>query len=174
MRPLGLIVAIVVAIVDVLYVWYIGFVQVGTSDEPWRVPFVAAYLGVVALCALLSTIVPAGAWRVALLGASSSGLLVLGFLALFSIGLPLVIMGLLMGAVLVRTIKSANRGGFSAGTSVVGALTALLVLLAGLWITERIIACPPGAVSGSGTGFLSGSYSYTCQNGRATVTYGHS
>jgi hypothetical protein len=173
MRPLGLIVAIVVATVDVLYVWYIGFVQVGTSDQPWRVPFVAAYLGVVALSALLSTFVPAGTWRVALLGASSSGLLILGFLALFSIGLPLVIMGLLMAATLVRAIERANRSGFSAGASVVGALTALLVLLAGLWITERIIACPPGAVSGGGTGFLSGSYSYTCQNGRTTVAYGH-
>lgn len=52
MRRLGLIVAIVVATVDILYIWYVGFVQGGTSDLPWRVPFVAAYLGALAICAI--------------------------------------------------------------------------------------------------------------------------
>jgi hypothetical protein len=172
MRRLGLVVAIVVAAVDVLYLWYVGFVQSGTSDQPLRVPFVAAYLGAVAICALLSTMVSAGTWRVALLAASASGLLVLGFFALFSIGLPLVVMGLLAVAALVEAIRSATRGGLAAGASIAGAAAALLVLLAGLGITERIIACGPGVVSGGGSGFLSGPYSYTCQNGRAIVTFG--
>src|ERR1700674_112760 len=95
MRRLGLIVAIVVAIVDALYLWYIGFVQGGTSDQPWRVPFVASYLGALAICAVLSVTVPEGSWRLVLAGASVGGLLVLGFLTMFSIGLPLVVVGLL-------------------------------------------------------------------------------
>jgi len=45
MRRLGWVVAIGVAIVDILYVWYIRFGQGGAaSDLPLRVPFVAAYL----------------------------------------------------------------------------------------------------------------------------------
>jgi hypothetical protein len=172
MRLLGVIAAIVVVTVDLLYVWYIEFVQSGVSDQPWRVPFVASYLGVLAICALLSAVVSGGSWRVVLAGASASGLLVLGFLAVFSIGLPLVVMGLLTVAALVTTVKSEPHPGLAAGASVAGALVAVVVLLAGLGISERIIACSPRAVSGGGTTFLSGSYSYTCQNGRAIVTWG--
>jgi hypothetical protein len=84
MRPLGLIVAIVVATVDIFYVWYVAFVQSGTSDQPLRVPFVAAYLGVLAI------------------------------FALFSIGLPLVVMGLLAVTALVRVIQNASRRGRAA------------------------------------------------------------
>jgi len=173
MRRLGLIVAGVVATVDVLYVWYIGFVQSGTSDQPWRVPFVASYLGALAFCAVLSATLPEGSWRIAFAGASAGRLLVLGFLALFSIGLPLVVMGLVTAAGLIRMINSATRRDLAARASIAGALTAVLVMLAGFGIAERIIACPPGAVSGGGGGgLLSGPYSYTCQNGRAIVTYG--
>lgn len=172
MRRLGLIVAIVVATVDLLYIWYIRFVQGGTSDQPWRVPFVASYLGVMAICALLSATLPAGSWRVGLLAASAGGLLLLGFFGLFSIGLPLLVMGLLAAAALIRALQSAKRRRLAAGASIAGALAAVTVLFAGFEITARIIACPPGAVSGGGSGFLTGSYSYTCQNGRAIVTYG--
>jgi hypothetical protein len=172
MRRLALIVAIVVAAVDIFYVWYVRFVQVGVSDQPWRVPFVASYLGLVAICAALSAAASAGPWRVALLGASAGGLVVLGFFGLFSIGLPLFVMGLLAVAALVRAITSATSRRLMAGASIAGALVAVLVLMAGFAITERLIACPPGAVSGSGSGLLSGPYSYTCQNGRAIVRYG--
>jgi|SRR5438034_11781782 len=160
MRRLGLIVAVLVMTVDVLYIWYVRFVQGATSDLPWRAPFVASYLGVVAICALLSTTATAGAWRTALLGACASGLLVLGFFAMFSIGLPLVVMGLFAAAALFRAIASATRRSLAAGASIVGALAAVLLLLTGFEITERIIACPPGVISGGGgAGFLTGSYS---------------
>jgi hypothetical protein len=173
MRRLGLIVAIVVATVDVVYLWYIGFVQSGASELPWRVPFVASYLGVVAVCAILSAMVLARTWQMTLLGASAGGLVVLGFFALFSIGLPLFVMGLLVVATLVRAITNGSRRGASAVVASAGALTAVVVLLTGFEITGRIIACPPGVVSGGGgAGFLTGPYSYTCQNGRAIVTYG--
>jgi hypothetical protein len=173
MRRLGLIVSVVIATVDGLYLWYVGFVQGATSDLPWRVPFVAAYLGVVAICAGLSAMVSSGTWRIALMGASAGGLLVLGYFALFSIGLPLIAVGLLVVVALVSAITSSSRRSVAAGVSIAGALAAVLVLLAGFEITGRIIGCPPGAVSGGGGGgFLTESYLYTCQNGRAIVTYG--
>ena len=171
MRRVGLIVAIVVAVVDVLYISYVGFVQHGTSDTPWVVPFVASYLGLLAVCALLSATGVAGPGRIALLGASAGGLVVLGFLALFSIGLPLFVMGLVSIAGLVSAIGGATNRGLATGASIAGALVAVPVLLAGFQIIDRIIACPPGAVSGSGAGFLTPSYSYTCQNGRTIVRW---
>jgi hypothetical protein len=172
LRRAGLIVALVVATVDALYVWYVRFVQTGTSDTPEVVPFVASYLGLVAVCALLSATGLAGSWRIALLGGSAGGLVVLGFLALFSVGLPLFVMGLVSIAALVRAIRGTTNRGPAAGAAIAGALVAVLVLLAGFEITYRIIACPPGAVSGGGSGFLTPSYSYTCQNGRTIVTWG--
>src|SRR5437588_8456097 len=138
MRRVGLIAAIVVATVDVLYVWYVGFVQTGSSYLPWRVPFVASYLGVVAVCAILSAMMSDGSWRLALAGASAGGLLVLGFFALFSIGLPLIVVGVLAVSALVRAINASTRRGRAAGASIAGGLAAVLVLLAGFEITGRI------------------------------------
>jgi hypothetical protein len=173
-RRLGVVVAILVVVVDVLYVRYIVFVQGATSDQPWRVPFVASYLAAIAICALLSATLPAGSWRLALIGAATAGLLVLGFFGLFSIGLPLFLMGLVAVGILVGQITRAQSRRAAAGVSIAGILAAVVVLMAGFEITARIIACPPGAVSGggSGGGFLTGSYSYTCQNGRAIVNFG--
>jgi hypothetical protein len=171
MRRVGLIVAIVVAVVDVLFIWFVGFVQGATSDMPWVVPFVASYLGLLAVCALLSATGPPSAWRIALLGASAGGLVVLGFLALFSIGLLLFVMCLVSIGGLVMAIRGATNRGFATGASIAGALLAVLIMVAGFAISDRIIACRPGVDSGGGTGFLTSSYSYTCQNGRAIVTW---
>jgi hypothetical protein len=173
MRRLGLVVAIVVAVVDILYLWYIRFKQGGPpSDLPLRVPFIAAYLALMGICATLSTMAT-GKWRTALLGACASGLLLLGFLAMFSIGLPLVVAGLLAIAGLTRTINESAPRRMAAATSMAGALAAVVLLLVGFEVTERIIDCPPGVVSGGGgAGFLTGAYSYTCQNGRAVITNG--
>ncbi|TMD42491.1 MAG: hypothetical protein E6I88_04510 [Chloroflexi bacterium] len=173
MRRLGLIVAILVLTVDALYVWYIVFGQQGASDLPLRVPFVASYLVLISVCALLSSWLPDRTWRLALLGASTAGLLLVGFFALMSIGLPLFVMGLVGAVALARQISDATLRRTAAAVSVAGMVAAIVVLLAGFEITARIIACAPGAVSGSGSGsgFLSGSYTYTCQNGRAIVTW---
>jgi hypothetical protein len=171
MRRVGLIVAIVVAVVDALYIWFVGFVQGATSDMPWVLPFVAPYLGLLAVCALLSATGSSSSWRIALLGASAGGLVVLGFLALFSVGLPLLVVGLVSIAALVRAIRGATKPRLATGASIAGALIAILVMLAGSEITDRVIACRPGVVSGGGTGFLTDSYSYTCQNGRTIVTW---
>jgi len=71
----------------------------------------------------------------------------------------------------VRAIRGSTNRRLATGASIAAALTAVLIMLAGFAITDRIIACRPGVVSGGGTGFLTSSYSYTCQNGRAIVTW---
>lgn len=173
MRRLGLVIAIVVAVVDILYLWYIRFKQGGLpSDLPWRVPFIAGYLALMAICAALSTVATAR-WRTALLGACAGGLSLLGFFGMFSIGLPLLIAGLLAIVDLIRSINGAAARRVVAATAMAAGLAALVLLIGGFEITERIIDCPPGVVSGGGgSGFLTGSYSYTCQNGRAIITTG--
>ena len=172
MRRPGLIVAILVLTVDVLYVWYVVFVQGSGSDQPWTVPFVAAYLAALAVCAVLVATLPAATWRLAFLGAAAIGLLVLGFFALMSIGLPLFVMGFVSAAVLVNTIRHSAQRRRALTVLCTGALLSISMLFAGFAVTERIIACPPGAVSGSGSGMFSGSYTYTCQNGHAIVRFG--
>jgi hypothetical protein len=92
-------------------------------------------------------------------------------LALFSIGLLLFVMGLVSIGGLVMGIRGATNHGFATGASIAGALLAVLIMVAGFAISDRIIACRPGVDSGGGTGFLTSSYSYTCQNGRAIVTW---
>ncbi|MDQ6878468.1 MAG: hypothetical protein M3082_12410 [Candidatus Dormibacteraeota bacterium] len=102
MPQLGLIVAILVAAVDILYLAVVR--GQGVSDQPWVAPFVAAYLAALAICAALAAAVPSGRWQAGLLGTSAAGLLLLGFFALFSIGLPLVAAGLLAIFGLVRAV----------------------------------------------------------------------
>ena len=80
-------------------------------------------------------------------------------------------MGLVSIAALVSAIRGATNRRLATGASIAGALSAVLIMLAGFAITDRIIACRPGVVSGGGTGFLTSSYSYTCQNGRAIVMW---
>ncbi len=172
MPRLGRIVAILVAAVDILYLAVVR--GQGVSDQPWVAPFVAAYLAALAICAALAAAVPSGRWQAGLLGTSAAGLLLLGFFALFSIGLPLVAAGLLAIFGLVRVVGKSERRGMMVASSIAGGIVAVVGLLAGFAVTERIIACPPGAVSGGGSGgLLAGSYSYTCRGGRTIVTWGH-
>jgi hypothetical protein len=55
-------------------------------------------------------------------------------------------------AALVEAVNRATRRGLAAWASIAGALAAVLVMFAGFAITERIIACGPGVVSGGGSG----------------------
>jgi len=49
-------------------------------------------------------------------------------------------------------------------------LLALAIFLGGFEATEHAIGCPANGVeTGSGSGFLSGPYHYTCVNGKLTV-----
>ena len=132
-----------------------------------RVVFVAAYMLVMTLLLLVSL-----AWRLpatsrmACRAAAAAGLLVLGVLAAFSIGVPIFIGGILAGAATVRTIGGPHFS-VHAISSVVAAVLAVIVLVAGFEVTERMIFCPAhGLESGSGYGLITGGYHFTCADGR--------
>jgi hypothetical protein len=138
----------------------------GASLDAVTVGFIAFYL--VALAALLGASLirrlSAGV-RLPLRAAAAGGLLVLGILAISSIGLPLLIAGAMATGATVRTL----RGPFATPSSlsaVAAAVVAVAVLVAGFEVTDRMIVCPAhGSASGGGTGLVSGPYHYECVDG---------
>ena len=164
--------AIVLA-TDVLYGGIIN-AQGGTDPMPYVPRFVAGYMALMAALiaiALLprAEIVPI---RAPLRAAAAAGLLVLGFLAAFSVGPPLVIAGLLVSFAFSRTIRGA-RSRPARFSGLAAAFVAVAVLLAGFEVAQRVVVCPEaGQMSGGGSGFLSGPYQYECNNGVATFHSG--
>ena len=176
MRWTGIVAAIIAATVDVLY---IGIVNTqGASDPEFlRVPFVAAFIALMAICAALSARASVAQFRPLLLGFSAAGLLLLGFFAIFSIGLPLLVAGLVaLGGLInslgrVRLADQASAKAAGGGMAAGGAVIAVVILLGGFSLAELAISCPAhGTMSGGGLGVLGGSYSYSCNNGSLTVS----
>jgi len=86
---------IVACAVDIVYVSQIIGPPGGRPDPlVWRSPFVAFFIAVMAVAAALAVRPSAVGWRTLLLGLSSAGLLAMGYLGIFSIGLPLLVAGL--------------------------------------------------------------------------------
>ena len=163
--------AIVLA-TDILYVTLINSQQPG--DPAVYVPrFVASYLAVMA--ALIGVaLVPAkevAVIRFPMRSAAAGGLLALGIIAAFSIGLPLVIAGSLVGFALARTVR--EPGSLPRWSGVVVALLAVAVLIGGFEVTQRLIVCPEtGTMGGGGSGFVTGPYHYQCVNGQLNFQSG--
>jgi hypothetical protein len=147
--------------------------QSGLIPDVYTLPFVAGYLVVMAAL-LVTSLMPlrTPAWRMPLRAAAAGGLLVLGVLAIFSSGLPLVIAGALATGATVRTM----RGPFVSASSlsaVAAAVVAVVVLVAGFEVTERMIVCPSqGVMMRSGSGFVTGPYYYACVDGRLSFHSG--
>jgi len=146
-----------------------------TQDVPIQsiVPFIAAYLVVIA--ALLGTSLMRRlnpALRMPLRTAAAGALLVLGVLSLFSIGLPLFVAGATTAGATVRTLRGPLVTSSSLW-SVAAAMIAVVVLIAGFEVTERMIVCPAhGSSGGGGTGFVTGPYYYDCVDGRLSFHSG--
>jgi hypothetical protein len=176
MRWAGVAAAVIAGTVDVLYLGYVNSQSAG-DPQFLRVPFVATFIALMAICAALSSRASAGRWRPLLLGASAAGLLLLGYFGLFSIGLPLLVAGALALVGLIGTL-SLTRGSTAgsgqaaaAGMAVGGAVLAVAVLVAGFSLAEGAIRCPArGIESGGGTGILGGSYQYSCADGKLTLS----
>lgn len=168
MRWLAVTAAVIAAVTDVLY-YGIIVGQGGHDPIRWRVAFVATFIAVLAITAALSARASSTAWRPALLGLTTIGLLAMGFIAIFSIGLPLLVAGALAFIALLLSLRASRQpaGLLQAGAA---ALIALAIFFGGFEASERAIACSPtGFESGSGSGLLSGPYHYTCINGTLTV-----
>lgn len=137
------------------------------------VPFVTAYMLLMGalLAASLQRRLPARL-RMPLRAAAAGGLLVLGILALFSIGLPLVIAGAMATGATVRTLRGPHLTSVAL-IAVAGSLLAVAVLVAGFEATQRYIVCPAqGTYGGGGSGFVSGPYHYECVDGKLTFRSG--
>ena len=154
---------------DVLFAALINS-QGGFNPMPYTPRFVGAYLAVMAAVVAIALvprpeIVPI---RATMRAGAAGGLLMLGFISAFSIGPPLVVAGLLVTFALSRTQRATRRRAAQLSGLVAAAL-AVVVLLAGFEVTQRLIVCPDtGTMAGGGAGFVTGPYQYECNNGQLT------
>jgi len=168
MRRFAILSGVIAFVADGVYVYIVT--RQGGDDGTLRVPFVMAFIAVCGIVCLVSVVVPLKGARLVLLSFSSIGMLVLGFLAAFSIGLLLWLAAVPALIASFRLLVSPLPRILS---FVTGGVIALLVLAAGMWATQFPVRCPPGgASSGSGVGFLTGDYHWTCVNGKLTVAPG--
>ena len=180
MRKSAIAAAVIAATVDVLYVEVVIPAQHAEDPAFLTVPFVAAFIALMTICALGSAALPSRAsverWRPLLSGAAASGLLLIGFFALMSIGLPLFVAGLVLLISLVANLSSGGatdrrRALTRIGMAVGGGALSIALLLGGFSLAEVMIRCPAnGQMSGGGITVVGTSYSYSCDNGRLSVT----
>src|SRR5437868_3345396 len=123
MRWIGVVVAVIAAAVDILYIGLVNS-QGGGDPEYLRIPFVAAFIALMAICAALSARRSSITVRAALLGVSAGGLLLLGFFAIFSIGLPLLLAGVLALLGVILTLSHAGGAAPQIGRAALGATAA--------------------------------------------------
>jgi hypothetical protein len=163
----------VTSVVDILYVSYLSRPPGGLGNSLiWRGPFIAAFIAVMAVAVALTLRSSASRWRTVLLGLSSIGLIAIGFLGIFSIGLPLLAAGLASLAVLIGILlESPKRSDLVKAAA--GGLLALAISFSGLELTAQAISCPAhGLEGGTGSSFLGGPFHYLCVDGKLTIRPG--
>jgi hypothetical protein len=173
-RTTRVLVAVPIVVVVVMEALYVAIaVNQSSQDHPppnvYFYPFIATYLAVmVGLLSISLTPRLSAALRTSLRGGAAGGLVVLGVVAMFSIGLPLLIAGAMAAAATVRTVLR-DRVVFSSLFAVGAALFAVAILVAGFEVTNRLILCPQqGTMGGGGSGFVTGPYEYECVEGKLT------
>ncbi len=162
----------IVVLEDAVYVLLIRG-QGEVAPDAYTVPFVAGYLLLMAaLLGLSLTRFPSPSWRMPLRAGAAGGLLVLGIIAAFSIGLPLGLAGILASGSALRALK----GPIWTPTGLIGVaagVAAVAVLVAGFEVTQRIIVCPASGTSGGGgSGLVTGPYHYECVDGQLSYHSG--
>lgn len=166
LRVVLFVAAAIVAATDLVYIVLIN--AQGESLQPYVPRFVGGYLAVVAAMLVASVVTRPEivTIRVGLRAAAAAGLLVLGILASFTVGMPLVIAGILVTVALTRTAREA-RSRPARLSGLVAAALSIALLLAGLEITQHWIVCPPGSnESGGGESLILGSFQYQCVDGQ--------
>jgi hypothetical protein len=166
LRRLVWIPIVIVVVADIGYVLLIRS-QASNSPDGFRVLFVAAYLALMAVMLGVSMLTRPIIIRLRpfLRAGAAAGLLVLGVLAIFSIGIPIVVAGALATGAAVRSLSGRRMPAVI--TEIAAAVVAIAVLVAGFEITERLIICPAKGVSGgSGYGLVTGGYHWVCVDGQ--------
>lgn len=171
MRRVALVGAALAALVDILYLVVIGG-QPSDRVVSLRVPFVATFIGLVAVSAALASRPRLQRYATLLLGFSATGLLAMGLIAIFSIGLAILLAAVPVAVATAFALIGAQQpAGLLQLTG--GLVLALAILVGGIRFTEVPMACPPtGYVAGSGPGLFSGPYHWSCVNGKLTVAPG--
>jgi hypothetical protein len=167
-RVTSLVAFAIVLATDVLYIVAIN--AQGPSDQPYIPRFVGSYVAVMAALIAVSLLPRPEILviRLPLRAAAAGGLFVLGFVAAFSIGPPLVLAGFLVLLALARTERPSGSRFLRLAGLVAAGLT-VAVLIAGLDVTQRLVVCPEtGTSGGSGAGILGIPYTYECNNGQLT------
>ena len=162
---------IVVALLDdAIYVALI-WSQGERAPDVYTVPFVAAFIALMTVLLGLSLLDEPAAVRLrpALRAGAAAGLIVLGVLGAFSIGLPLLVAGGLAVGAAVRTL--AGRGVFGVVYEISAAVAVLAILVIGFEVTARIIVCPgTGSAGGEWPGIVTHGFSWVCVGGQARFT----
>ena len=167
-RVLVSVAAVAVLAIDALYVTLIQAQGGPPSDEPLVVPFVAGYLGLLAVALGLTLVLP-GLLRVGVRGAAAGGLLLMGVLTGFSIGVGVLVAAIVSIAALVVTV-SRHPGARPAAAAVAGIVVGVALLLIGLEVAWSHVVCAPTGESGGSIPSLIGpGASYECNNGVLTV-----
>ena len=108
---------------------YVGIILVQGEEDVGRVVLVASTIAGAAIAAWTGSVVDNTRARSSLLGAAAGALLGLGYLALFSIGIFLVLAGLVAAIGAFREGVRSGQIGWAAGGFVVGLAVALGPLL---------------------------------------------
>ena len=163
---------VIVLLTDLGYVVILR-AQEGEHPNTSSGVMVATYVFVATYLALLALMLGASMLSRPLLvrlrstsrAAAAAGLLVIGVLALMSIGALLVVAGALATGAALRSISGFHWRG--ALRDLAAAMGAVAVLIAGFEVSNRVIVCPPkGFMGGSGYGLVTGGYHWTCVDGR--------
>jgi len=136
LRPrLAQVASLITAVTDVAYLWLIAHQGDAFSS---RVVFVALYIAAISFAvgsAGSARAMPIEA-RVALLAASTGALLTLGYLGLFSIGLPLLVAGVLSLVSWLRLGRASHRSGRAHAVSAIAFVGAAGALIGGVAVTH--------------------------------------
>jgi hypothetical protein len=159
---------VLILVADGVYLFAIS--QQGATDGTLRVPFVAGFLAACGVLAVLGASTSRPRLEVALVGFSTIGTLLFGILGIFSIGLLLLVACVPLTVALGRQqVPRMPRLAIFLGA----AGLALAVTVVGLQVTSFPVSCPSNEMaSGSGSGFLTGSYTWSCVDGKLTVGSG--
>ncbi|HKX24805.1 MAG TPA: hypothetical protein VJP08_00670 [Actinomycetota bacterium] len=121
--------AIAAVLAGAVTLGYVGLILVQGEQDVGRVVLVACTIASAGIASWAGSVVDKTRARSSLLGAAAGALLGLGYLALFSIGLLLVLAGLVAAIGAFRESVRSGQIGWAAGGFVVGLAVALGPLL---------------------------------------------
>lgn len=170
--PTRVLVAVSIVAVIATVAGYIAIIRGQGGPAPsdaLTVPFVSTYLVSMAVIIGISLMERPRikTLRPALRSAASAGLVALGVLSAFSIGLAILIAAAFAIAATVISIVPAIRRATFIGAAI-GALASVGFLAFGLEVVWNVIICPP---TGQSSGTTASGINYDCDDGYLTVHY---